>query len=81
MSEAEMATKMKEFQQGMDFVNKKINDLRKKYPDKFIAVRDSDVVVYASSMDELSVKAKEKKEDLGFLFVEFISSKETMFIL
>lgn len=79
--ESELATEMKEFEGSIDFFNSKISELRKTYPDKFVAFKGKNVVVTASSMDELIDKASEKHLDLGKLLVEFVSSKETLFIL
>jgi len=80
-TEAKLISEMREFEDGMDFVNVNIKDLRKTFPNKFVAVQGKDIVVYASSMDELMTKAEAKKIDLAMLFIEFIPSKEVMFIL
>ncbi len=54
------------------FDSLKNEEFRNRYENKFVAIRDKEVVASAESVDELIKILKDKKIELSDVFIEFV---------
>jgi len=80
--EAEQILKgLEDFNQDMDWISKNLDRLREKYPNKYIAVMNLEVIESDSELQSLIQKLKEKGKSPSEIAIEFISEKPPRLIL
>ena len=77
----EMLKGLKEFSSDMDWMDAKLDRLRKEYPNKYIAVNNRKIVGSDPNLQNLLRKLKRKKLNPGEIPVEFIAEKPPRLIL
>jgi len=56
-------------------------EIRKKYPNKFIAIKDRRIIAESDDLDSLINKLVSMKVNLNSVLIEFIPGEDTEFIL
>jgi hypothetical protein len=72
---------LKEMSVNENFLKEKYSELRKDYPDEFVAIKNGEVKANAPKVKILMKKLKEKGIDSAFVIIEFIHKKGTLLIL
>lgn len=72
---------MELFESNFLFFQLEIDSLRKKYLNKFVAIKDKKVIGSASSIEELTPKLKKAGVDISKTVVEFVPEEETILVL
>ena len=70
-----------DFSRNMDWISENQEKLRKKYPNKYIAVMSLKVIDSDSDLQSLIRKLKEKGKNPGDVPIEFMSKKPPRLIL
>lgn len=81
MEQVALANELLTFQSDFLFFQKGINNLRKHYLNKFIAIKNSAIIGAASSIDELKHELDQKGLDISKVVVEFVSEEENFMVL
>lgn len=61
---------------GSSFITKKAKELGEKYPKRFIAVREDQLIAVDDSFDGIMKKIREKNMDPSSVLVEYIPGKD-----
>ena len=69
------------FQNDFLFFQKKIIPFRQKYLNRFIAIRNKEVIASAFSIRELDKKLKEQNIDIKKIVTEYVPDEEEIMIL
>jgi hypothetical protein len=77
----ELLKGLNEFSSDMDWLDSQLDQLRKKYPNKYVAVKDHKVVGASSDLQDLIQNLKKKKLSPNEIPVEFISKVPPRLIL
>jgi len=72
---------LREFVSDMDWIDAKLDQLRKEYPNKYIAVSNRRIVASDSNLQSLLQKLKGKNLNPGEIPVEFIAKDPPRLIL
>lgn len=73
--------RIEDYEEDTAWLFSNIKEMRKVYPNKFVAVKDRRVIDSDVTIGELLRKLKKKKEDPATLVVEFIPKEEVAMIL
>jgi len=73
--EDELNRKFKLFISNARWINANIDDLKRKFPDTYIAVYKRKVVLTDKDLTDLKEKLKEKSIDLDKVTIEFVKRK------
>lgn len=63
------------------FLDARREELRRKYPDQFVAVTEHDVVAAAKTMKKLLSELKKMRFESGDVSVEFIPAEDFYFVI
>jgi 4-aminobutyrate aminotransferase-like enzyme len=80
-STAQLEELLKTNEEDSRWVSENYEELRRKYEGKVFAVRKKKVVEYDDSVKELLDKLAKRNENVAFLFIETIPSRDVSFIL
>jgi len=72
---------LKETKNDEAYLRDNYGKLRERYPDKFIAIKDGNVIAEGSNMSVVLAKLKKEKENSALITIEFIHKKGTILIL
>ena len=72
---------IEEYLRAGEWLDANYEEIRKKYQDKFIAVKDDKVIAYSDDLDTLINKLTFMREDLSRVLIEFIPRKGVEYIL
>ncbi len=72
---------LEEMDRESKWLNSVYNEIKKKFTNKYIAIKDEEIILASKDFDELIAKLGEKGEDPRFINVQFIPSKDIMLIL
>lgn len=72
---------LEKFQQDNRWLAENYHQLRKKYLNKFIAVKDKKVIDYDTDFNKLIERLEKKGEDLGRIVIEFMPPEDLILIL
>ncbi|MEE9116254.1 MAG: DUF5678 domain-containing protein, partial [Thermoplasmata archaeon] len=64
-----------------DLLDSRREELRKRYPDQFVAVTEHDVVAVAKTMKKLLAELKKKGLESGDVSIEFMTAKDFDWVL
>ncbi|MFH1209680.1 MAG: DUF5678 domain-containing protein [archaeon] len=64
---------LNKFEEDMNFFNKNSKKLKEKYDEKFIAIKDNEIVAVGTIMEEVIKNLELKKIDPSGTFIQFIS--------
>jgi predicted DNA-binding protein (UPF0278 family) len=81
MEEKQILQGLKEFDEDMDWLSEKQENLRKQFANKYIAVVGRRVIDSDSDLEILLQKLKESGRDPGAIPIEFISKEPRRLIL
>jgi len=70
--ETRVLEKLKAGNKNLEWLSKNFTDLKKKYPKKFVAIQNQNVVVTASSLETLIKMLKEKFGNPNDFLIDFI---------
>jgi len=70
-----------ELQNDSEFLKKSYNDLRKRYVNQYIAIKDKDVIVHHKDINIVLKKLKEKRLNPANILIEFLHPKDMVLIL
>lgn len=77
----EIVIDLKNFDKDFLFLNKSIKSLRKKYPNKFVVIKDRKVMSSGDNLKEAMEIAKKRGVAVEKAIIEFIPKKDEVFIL
>jgi 4-aminobutyrate aminotransferase-like enzyme len=80
-STAQLEELLKTNEEDSRWVSENYEELRRKYEGKVFAVRKKKVVEYDDSVKELLDKLAKRNENVAFLLIETIPSRDVSFIL
>lgn len=63
------------------FLSENHDELRKEYPDRFVAIEDGKVIAEGADMDIIQNKLKKMGRDPAIATIEFVHKKGTVVIL
>jgi len=69
------------FSDNGNWLDLNYEEIRRKYPNKFIAIKNKRIIAESDDIDKLIKKLISMKEDLNKVLIEFIPGKDTEFIL
>jgi len=72
---------LKDFSRDMDWIYENQDQLRKEYPNKYVAVMNLKVIDSDPDLQNLIRKLKEKGKNPGEIPIEYISEEPTRLIL
>jgi hypothetical protein len=78
---AEAGKRLRQLQDGMVWIVAHREELRKKYPNEYIAVDKNKVVAHTREIVDLKKKLKSKFENFEHVAVDFIGEEEPELIL
>ena len=64
--------KLKAANKDLEWFTKNFSDIKKKYPKKFVAIKDQNVVITASKLETLIKRLKEKFGDPNKFLIDFV---------
>lgn len=76
-----IASDILRFESDFIFFQKEIGKIRREYPNKFVAIYNSEIVASASSMREIKRELDKRGIKISKTVVEFVPEKETLTIL
>jgi len=80
-STAQLEELLKTNEEDSRWVSENYEELRRKYEGKVFAVRKKKVIEYDDSVKELLDKLAKRNENVAFLLIETIPSRDVSFIL
>ena len=72
---------IEEYSRAGDWLDSNYEEIRRKYQNKFIAIKDDKIIAYSDNLDILINKLISMKEDPSKILIEFIPSKDVEYIL
>jgi hypothetical protein len=81
MEDSEILQNLRMAQEDSKWFSDKYKELRAKYEDKVLAIKDKNVIGSADSIEELLGKVQSKGENIALLLIETIPPKDVSFIL
>ena len=72
---------LKDFRRDMDWIYENQDQLRKKHPDKYVAVMNQKVIDFDSDLKTLIYRLKEKGKNPSEIPIEYISQEPIRLIL
>ena len=75
---------LKELKAGnkdLEWFSKNFSELRKKYPKKFVAIKNQNVVITASKLDTLIKRLKEKLGDPNDFLIDFLPDDKYILVV
>ena len=79
--ETKILTELKEFCKNIDWLDERLEKLRKEYPNQYVAVKNFTVADYDSNLQNLLRRLKEKGLNPSEIPIEFISKEPLRLIL
>lgn len=79
--EAAVLEELKAGNKNLEWLSKNFPDLKKKYPKKFVAIQNQNVVVTASSLETLIKTLKEKFGNPGDFLIDFIPDDKYILVV
>jgi hypothetical protein len=65
----------------LEWFSKNFSDIKKKYPKKFVAIKDQNVVVAASKLDTLIEHLKEKFGNPNDFLIDFVPDDKYILVV
>lgn len=65
----------------LEWFSKNFSDIKKKYPKKFVAIKDQNVVVAASKLDTLIKHLKEKFGNPNDFLIDFVPDDKYILVV
>jgi hypothetical protein len=65
----------------LEWFSKNFSDIKKKYPKKFVAIKDQNVVVAASKLDTLIERLKEKFGNPNDFLIDFVPDDKYILVV
>ncbi len=65
----------------LEWFSKNFSDIKKKYPKKFVAIKDQNVVVAASKLDTLIEPLKEKFGNPNDFLIDFVPDDKYILVV
>lgn len=69
------------FQNDVVFFDKNYEELKKKFSNKFVAIKNEDVVASGKQIDKVMKQIKQKKLNPSLIFIEFIHKNKVQYLL
>lgn len=69
------SSEFKILETGSSFISKNAQEFSEKYPKKFVAVFDSELIAVDDNFDNILIKIKERHIDPSMVLVEYIPPK------
>jgi len=69
------------FEEDDKWLHENMERLRTKFVNKFVAVKNKEVIEYGGEIEELVKRLETKKENPGQLVIEFINTKDFKLLL
>jgi hypothetical protein len=79
--EAMVLEELKTGNKNLEWLSKNFPDLKKKYPKKFVAIQNQNVVVTASSLETLIKTLKEKFGNPNDFLIDFIPDDKYILVV
>lgn len=73
--------KLRAFEENMDYFQDHYEELKKKYPNEYVAINDGDVIDHDCDPDALMDRLHNKYQDIGTFVVEPIIDKKIKLVL
>lgn len=80
-NEEEVLNQLSEFQKSSDWFSKHIKELRGKYGDNYVAIKDGKFLLSHEDFDELCKILEKRRIDLKDVLIQFIPSDDVIWIL
>jgi len=69
------------FENDFLYFQQELKNLRKQYPNRFIAVHNGKIIGSEPSFDELKKELEKKELDVSKVVIEFVPEEETFMVL
>ena len=76
-----LALELKSFELDSLFFQKKKEDLRKSFLNKFVAIKNREVIASGSSIEEIKKILEDKSIDPSKTVIEFVPEEESIIVL
>lgn len=70
-----------ELQKDSEFLKESYNNLKKRYVNQYVAIKDRDVIVHHKNIETVLKKLKEKRLNPANILIEFLHPKDMVLIL
>jgi hypothetical protein len=80
MSQQTLINEFKILETGSNFMSKQIKEFAQKYPKKFVAIKDNQLIAISESFEEIMTKIKEKGFNPNSVLIEYIPGKEEIIL-
>jgi len=77
----QVQAEMERFRKDASYYEERREELLKKYPDRWVAIYNEQVVGTAKDLNRLITQLQKKEIPQGRAFVEFVTEKEDLLIL
>lgn len=69
------------FEQNITWFRVHYEDLKKEYPNRFVAINKGKVIEYANTLDGLLRKLRKQYDDIAVFAIEFVSGSKAELIV
>ncbi len=76
-----LAIELKSFENDFIFFQNKKSDLRKKFLNKFVAIKEAEIVAFGNSIEEINDILENKNIDPAKTVIEFVPEDEGIIVL
>ncbi len=76
-----LAMELKSFESDFIFFQNKKEDLRKDFLNKFVAIKEEEVIASGNSIEEVNIKLESKNIDPAKTVIEFVPEEEGIMVL